>query len=101
MSERRRAARKPFRVYFNKYIAGHPHLSRTVDVSTTGILVDTLLEPRDVAPSFAIELTLPGEREPAWLWVRSVGRRGGREALSFVNLGARDQARLRRFVAQP
>ena len=61
MRERRLTVRRPFDMFFNKFLDGHPYLCRAVDISRHGILCEVFTEPALPQRSFPIELRLPGE----------------------------------------
>ena len=74
MSERRRTDRRPVDVFFNKYLGGHPHLCRTLDLSENGMRIVVLSEPDVSTESFPMELRLPGDNKPCTIRSR---RRAG------------------------
>ena len=98
MFDRRAALRKPIRIFFNKYILGHPHLCETLDLSATGLLARSVGEPDDLLQSFSMELRLPGEKHSAWVWAQGVWRRGRSQAFEFAG-ASEDLARIERYVA--
>lgn len=100
MLERRSSERKPFDVYFNKFLDGYPYLCRGVDVSAKGILVETFAEPNVHADRFPLELRLPEDDETLWLWARPVRSEGTRQALEFVSLSAPAQRKLNDLLSK-
>jgi hypothetical protein len=97
MFERRAAPRTSARVYFNKYIDGHPHLCEALELSATGMLVRRIHEPDAERAAYAVELAtgpLDGDGERLWLCASPVWSAGELEALRFVECGLRDQALL-------
>lgn len=101
MSERRQNLRLPVEIFFNKYIGGLPFLCRARDLSASGALADTFVEPSGDCQSFAVEIKLPAVSKPIWAWARMVRRVGGCQALRFLAIGAEDRRTLDRFLAQP
>jgi hypothetical protein len=99
MSERRVSNRQSIDFFFNKYVAGYPHLCRSVDLSSTGILADAINEPSIAGESFPIEIRLPGDSQTLWLWGQRVRQRGRRQAIRFVNLSQHDERRIARYLA--
>lgn len=99
--ERRRAPRASTRVYFNKYIDGHPYLCEAVELSTTGMLVRRVNEPDAPRAAYAVELAA-GPLEPGaerlWLCASPVWQNGELEALAFVGHSERDLGMLERLI---
>jgi hypothetical protein len=61
--ERRGSPRAPLDVFANRFIAGHPYVCRTADISQDGIRVVRLSDP-DVLPRYmGLQLQLPGSSE--------------------------------------
>ena len=86
------------RVWVNKYIEGYPHLAELIDVSATGLLLRTTVEP-DVQPqSFTVEVGVPGTTHRLWLWARSVRRDARRQAVELVGIELLDRAYLQQLV---
>ena len=98
MPERRNNVRRPFDIFFNKFLDGHPYLCRAVDISRHGILCDVFTEPQSVQQSFPIELRLPGEERSLWVWGRKLRTSGKREAIRFIALHAEDRMALDRYL---
>src|SRR5580700_934732 len=69
-AERRAAPRTSARVYFNKYVDGHPHLCEAVELSRTGMLLRRVHGPDAPRAAYALELAsgplAPGETR-VWL----------------------------------
>lgn len=99
MSERRASVRRPFDVYFNKYLDGQPYLCRSVDLSRHGMRVLKLSEPVSGLDAFPVELQLPGDPESLWIWVRAVRSEEAGQALQFVGLDDGDRQRIDRYLA--
>jgi hypothetical protein len=102
-TERRAAPRSSARVYFNKYIDGHPHLCEAVELSSTGMLVRRIHEPDAPRAAYAIELApgpLQAGDERVWLCASPVWSAGDLEALRFVECSDRDRALLEGVVAR-
>jgi hypothetical protein len=99
MFDRRSSFRKPIRMFFNKYLGGYPHLCRSVDLSSTGLLAVTYSEPEVAMDSFPISLRLPGDPSPVWVWARGVWRQDRTQAIEFLSSGSDDAHRLERFLA--
>jgi hypothetical protein len=98
MLDRRTEPRRPLDVYFNKYIEGYPHLCRSRDLSRTGLRATAFSEPDSAADGCALELQLPGDEQPLWVWARAVWRRDQEQALEFVSINSRDRARLEAYL---
>ncbi|MGE0326180.1 MAG: PilZ domain-containing protein [Polyangiaceae bacterium] len=98
-SERRAAERRPFDVYFNKYLEGQPYLCRSVDLSRTGMKVLRLSEPSSAVDAFPVELQLPGDPESVWIWARAVRSEQADQALEFVGIDDAVRARIERYLA--
>jgi hypothetical protein len=102
-TERRAAPRSSARVYFNKYIDGHPHLCEAVELSSTGMLVRRIHEPDAPRAAYAVELApgpLEAGAERLWLCASPVWSTGELEALRFVECSDRDRALLDDLVAR-
>jgi hypothetical protein len=99
MTERRTQERSEIDVFFNKYIDGHPHLCRLLDLSTSGLSALRIGGPERLPDAFAIELRLPGDAGVIWAWARAVWRRGQSEGISFVGLSAQDAHRIDRYLS--
>jgi PilZ domain len=87
-------------LYFNKFLQGYPYLCRAVDISRTGILVETFAEPDLATDRFPLELRLPEDTDAVWIWARHVRREGTRQALEFVSLSKPALRKLDCFLAQ-
>lgn len=87
-------------LYFNKYVDGYPYLCRSVDVSATGLLAETFMEPDGDRTAYPLELRLPHQRDSLWVWARSVSRRGRRHALEFVGMDDQDRLALERYLGR-
>jgi len=98
MNERRASKRRPLDVFFNKFMAGYPYLCRSVDVSETGVLVETYAEPDTDAERFALELRFPGDGDSLWLWAKAVRSEGKLQAFEFVSVPRGAQRHLRRWL---
>jgi hypothetical protein len=85
-------------VWVNKYIDGYPYLAELVDVSGTGLLLRTTLEPDAQPESFAVEVGVPGTSHRLWLWAKSVRREVGRQAVQLVGTELFDRAYLEQLV---
>ena len=99
MPERRHTARRPFDMFFNKFLDGHPYLCRAVDLSRNGILCEVFTEPASPHQSFPIELRLPGDERSLWVWGRKLRALGKREAIRFIALHADDRIALDRYLS--
>ena len=94
MNERRRNNRLNLDLFFNKFLNGHPYLCRTLDVSPSGLLATTFVEPVDQPNRFPLELRLPNSSESIWLWARAVRRTGRFQAMKFEKVTRRDRMKL-------
>src|SRR5688572_3197410 len=99
MIDRRLAERKPFEIFFNKYLRGHPYLCRSIDLSSRGVSAMTFCEPEEPMESLPLELRVPGSNDSVWVWARGVWRSGHRQALEFVSVDACDERRLEKFLS--
>lgn len=94
MSDRRSVIRRPVELFFNKYLAGHPYLCRSLDLSRRGVLAVTFTEPSDAIGAFPLELRIPQAQESLWVWARGVWRRDGRQAIEFLSMAEPDRRSL-------
>lgn len=94
MLERRRSPRQPTDIFFNKYLDGHPYLCRALEVSKSGILAQTHIEPERQAGAFPVEIRFPGQERSLWLWGRSVRRGKSRQAIEFVGVRRQELERI-------
>ncbi len=99
--DRRNDRRKPVDIFFNKFLEGYPYLCRAIDVSPSGVLVETYAEPEMDADRFPLELRLPGDDDTLWIWARRVRRHGKTQALEFVSTSQAVKQRLHEYVAAP
>lgn len=99
MTDRRATPRRPFQVFFNKFLDGHPYLCRTLDISKHGMLCDVFTEPATRHESFPIELQLPGGRQSLWVWGRKVRTEERRVAIRFLALHEDDRVALDSYLA--
>ena len=100
-AERRAAPRTSARVYFNKYIDGHPHLCEAVELSRTGMLLRRIHEPDAPRAAYALEIApgpLAAGDERVWLCASPVWTSGDLEALRFVGCSDRDGALLEGLI---
>jgi hypothetical protein len=98
MSERRSATRVPVEIFFNKYLGGHPYLCRSLNLSSTGALARTFVEPSQSADSFPVELRMPNCPDSVWVWARNAGRRGDCQVLEFLSIDYPGRERLEAFL---
>jgi hypothetical protein len=99
MFDRRRSARKPVEIMFNKYLTGHPYLCRALELSERGLLAQTYTEPSVSSDSFSVEIQLPDQARSLWAWARAV-RQGPRwQAIELSAMSPADRLELARFVA--
>ena len=115
--ERRRRAREHGRdrrievrarlgsLLLNKYIDGTPHLATLINLSSSGMLVQKLLEPETDRDFYAIELGIPWrtqdqQDERLWLWTHRVRDLGDVQALRFVGLGAKEREAIEEMVRE-
>ena len=63
MSERRKGARAPLDVYLNKFVGGVPYMARTRDISSEGVSLAHLIEPRHTRKRVGLQFQLPGSDE--------------------------------------
>ena len=71
-----------------------PYLCRTLDVSPSGLLAATFVEPLDQPNRFPLELRLPNSSESIWLWARTVRRTGRFQAMTFEKVSRRERVKL-------
>ena len=99
MAERRLESRAPVEFFVNEYIDGFPHLCHALDISRGGLRVSRVLPPDTRREFYSIEMGVPGERHPIWVWTRPVWTVGREQALRFVGLDQRDELALDRYLA--
>ena len=90
--------RRPIEIRFNQFLRGRPYPCRTVDLSPTGLRAQWLEEPADADAEFAVELMLPNEQEPLWVWGHRLRCQDGTYAMRFVSMRDCDRARLEEFL---
>jgi hypothetical protein len=103
ITDRRAAPRTPTRVYFNKYIDGHPYLCEAVELSTTGMLARRIHAPDADRAAYAVELApgpLQAGDERVWLCATPVWTNGDLEALRFVECSDRDRTLLEGLLSR-
>ncbi len=98
MTERRTAHRRQLDVFFNKFLEGYPYLCRSIDVSETGVLVETFAEPEMETERFPLELRFPGDRDSLWLWAKAVRSSGKTQAFQFVSMSKGAKKHLQRWL---
>ena len=90
MSDKRRRKRVPLDVYLNKFVGGTPYMARARDISTDGVSLTHLIEPRHHRKRVGLQFQLPdseeviyceGEIVREWLGMRSAERSGVRLTL--------------------
>ena len=88
--------------YLNKVVDGIPYLTRTRDLSVSGVYLHRLIEPRPPATAqIALEFALPGTDEVIWtdvVLVRADGDEGF--ALEFRSLTPRVRRILTSYLAR-
>jgi hypothetical protein len=98
LEERRIDTRIPVELLINKYIDGHPYLVHGVNISWTGVLVERVIEPTFRREMYPLEIGLPDEDSPIWVWSLPVWTSDKRQALRFIGLDTRDERALARFI---
>jgi hypothetical protein len=98
VKERRSSKRETVDLLLNKYIAGFPHACRVLDISMGGMLVRRINEPEASNDSFSLQLGLPGDKDPMWIWSRPIWTKGSRQAVRFVAMDPQDRARLALYL---
>ena len=98
MLDRRTSPRKTVDVYFNRFLDGYPYLCLALDLSRSGLSIETFSEPETCAERFSLELRFPGDEDSLWLWARRLWRQGQREALEFVSLSGAARHRIERYL---
>ena len=100
--DRRHAPRTRVDLLFNKYIDGYPHLCRTIDVSSGGLLLERVNEPKCDRQFFPVEIGLMDANadviERLWIWAQQVWSDGERQALKFVGMEERDERKLKKLL---
>ena len=105
MSDKRKRRRAPLDVYLNKFVGGTPYLARAKDISTDGVSLTHLIEPRHHRRRVGLQFQLPGSEEVIycegeivreWLGKRSVERSGVR----FTLLTERHRRLIEGYVAR-
>ncbi|MEN9579477.1 MAG: hypothetical protein RJA70_2486 [Pseudomonadota bacterium] len=99
MDKRRGATRKSIDIFINKYLAGYPYLCRALDVSTSGIRVETFAEPVLGTDRYSLALRLPGEEDTLWIWAKPVRVTGREQSLEFLSTSAPVHERLSRYIS--
>ena len=98
-TDRRKTGRARLQPLFcNKYIDGMPYLAEIVDLSPTGLLLRTTIEPSRQPDCFSIELDVPGNPTRLWLWGRTVRRDGDQHAIELFGTELFDRAYLAQLV---
>lgn len=96
--DRRRSARARLPLFCNKHVEGTPYLAEVVDVSPTGLLLRTTIEPAGQPDRFTVELDVPGNPTRLWLWARTVRRDGDLQAVELLGTELFDRASLAQLV---
>lgn len=97
---KRQHLRLPVDLYVNKFINGVPHLALTRDLSTEGIYLHRLLEPKlPTGAHLAVEFELPDTGEIIWVEAEVVhdNPRDG-VGLRFKDLAPRVRRRIQAFL---
>lgn len=63
MSEKRKSPRATLDILVNKFLGGVPFMARTRDISSEGVSLDHLNEPRFDGRQVGIQFQLPGQPE--------------------------------------
>lgn len=63
MSDKRKKTRAPLDVYLNKYVSGVPYMARAADISTEGVSLAHLIEPKHNKKRVGLQFQLPGTDE--------------------------------------
>ncbi|AKU90526.1 PilZ domain-containing protein [Vulgatibacter incomptus] len=106
MAEQRKTERAPIDIYLNKIIDEARHLARATDISTDGIWVSKILEPRSATRAVGLEFQLPGSEEvinAAGEVVREDSRIGGRAegtAIRFTHMAHRYRRMIEVYVSR-
>lgn len=100
--DRRQTPRTRVDLLFNKYIDGYPHICRTIDVSSTGLLLERVNEPTLAREFYPVEIGVLDPKgdliERLWIWAQEVWTDGERQALKFIGLEDRDRRKLRNLL---
>lgn len=79
MANNRKTKRAEVDIYLNKIMDEALHLARARDISSEGIWLSKILEPRLEGKKVGLEFKLPGQDEVIWA-AGEVVRKGEREA---------------------
>ncbi len=86
-------------LWLNKYVEGFPHLAELMEVSDSGLVIRTTLEPSTRETTFALELGIPGTMHRMWLWTELVRKKGEKlQALRILHADLLERAQLRQLV---
>ena len=100
MHDRRQEPRAAVELMINKYIDGYPYLCHALDISWTGLRLETVIEPAVRREFYPLEMGLPTADEPIWVWTRPVWTGDRLQALRFVGLDAKDARALAEYLSQ-
>ena len=85
-------------LWLNKYVDGYPHLAEVVEVSESGLLIRTILEPSNREKAFTLEFEIPGSQHRMWLWGELVRSSGSIQAVRIHHADLLERAQLRQLV---
>lgn len=85
----------------NRFVEGYPYAARVVDASADAIRVQGIREPELGTPPdrYALEVMLPGNSEPTWLWTRVLKRDERGDVLAILGLDPLERTRIARSFA--
>lgn len=98
--ERRLDRRTNVDLFVNKYVDGYPYLCSALDISWSGIRLETAFGPELHREFYPIELGLPESDRAIWVWTRPVWTAKRQQALRFVGMDAPDSRTLARYLAR-
>ncbi len=85
-------------LWMNKHLDGFPHLVELRELSESGMLIRTTLEPKTPDKTFSLELGIPGSAHKLWLWAEIVRQSGKFQALRITYADLLERAQLRQLV---
>jgi c-di-GMP-binding flagellar brake protein YcgR len=97
---RRTAHRAKVDLLINRFLDGHPYMCRVTDISTTGLRLVPLLEPKGDHRYMGIQLQLPGTDTIVTASAEAVTDADGTlgTGVRFTSLAPESERALRRFL---
>lgn len=97
---RRNTPRAKVNVLINRFLDGHPYMCRMTDISSTGLRLIPLLEPKDAPRYMGLQFQLPGVDAVLTASAEAVEGAPGvaGTGVRFTNLPPACESLIRRFV---